>query len=50
MFDAFLSIYKKEYVGIVDKDAIAKLVHDICRNILHIKMEEPNKRGGCPVT
>ena len=50
MLDAFLSICKTDYVGIVDKDAIDKLVHVICKQILHIKMEEPNRRGGYQVT
>ena len=29
IFDEFLSIFKTDYVGIVDKDAMDNLVHEI---------------------
>ena len=49
MFDEFLSICKTDYVGIVDKDT-TDMIHEIFKQISHIKMEGNNRSGGCQAT
>ena len=41
---------KTDYVGNVDKGSIDNLVHEICKQISHIQMQEPNRRGVRQVT